>query len=225
MDVHISIEHKRACGYRKPSADGLGLYLIGSANFEPCERLPFALETCSCCGGGIKASRGYTWINPGRIFDPFLSPCCSEYFGAKIEGLEHDHARCYLCNAATVAGERGGLIWIGEKYYKSAGDFMAEAAAMGISRKIGAMPQDFEIGKTVVYLAHRKTWIPDPTRTEPWGQAVFTAFCPTRIDIVIDDPDDVPQKAIDLAERLGDGARIIKVIPDTEEQGVFSDEW
>lgn len=225
MDVYISYESRRECGYRNPGKGGMGIYLIGSGVFQPCERLPFPLEACPCCGGGIKPARGFTWIDPTRLFDAFASPACSEQFGVEVEGLDHDHEHCYLCNPAATAGDHAGLIWIGEKFYKTAGEFMSEAHRMGISRKLGALPTDFAIGKTVVYLAHRKTWMPDPTRSESWGQAVFTAFKPIRVDIVIDDPDDVPQRAVDLAEKLGDGARLVKVIPDRIEQGALEDEW
>lgn len=216
MPVIISIENKRWCGYRSPSAGGVGIYLIGPGNFDPCERLPFPLETCACCGGGIKHSRGYTWIDPSRLFDPWVAPRpCAQLFGNQPEEDEHDHNRCFMCNPLENAGDKAGLIWVGEKFYRTPFDFIVEAQEMGISRKIGAMPLGFEVGKTVIYLAHRKTSIRfnEESRQNEWVQGVFCTFRPIRVDLVIDDPDDVPARAIDLVKRLGEeNCRIIKVI-------------
>jgi hypothetical protein len=51
---------------------------------------------------------------------------------------------------------RCGLIWIGEQHYKTPQEFMREAAQMGVSRRIVAVPKDFKIGETWVLLGHRK---------------------------------------------------------------------
>ena len=51
---------------------------------------------------------------------------------------------------------RVGLIWVGEKFYPTPQDFCAEAEKMGISRRIPAVPNDFVLGETWVWLAHRK---------------------------------------------------------------------
>lgn len=229
MEVQVMYEHRRWCGYRSPAKGGAGLYLIGPGNFEQCERLPFPFETCPCCGIGVKPARGFTWINPSTLFDPWTGqPQCCEVMGTIIEGLDHDHNKCYMCNPIVVAGEQAGIIWVGEKFYKTAHDFMLEARAMGISRKIGAIPDDFEIGKHVIYLAHRKVALRiNDLGHEEWVQGVFSAFRPIRLDIVIDDPDDVPEKAVNLAKRLGDKARIIKVIPitETEEGETDGEDW
>lgn len=229
MQVEVSYETARWCGYRSPSKQGYGIYLIGTGELEPCERLPYPLESCPCCGGGVKPARGFTWINPVTMFDPWTGePKCCEVSGEVIHGLDHDHALCALCNPIAVAGEAAGLVWIGEQHYKTARLFMEEAARMGISRKIGALPLGFEVGKHYVYLAHRKTMTrTDPTtRIQEWVQGVFTAFKPMRVDIVIDDPDNVPEKAVALARRIGEAARIVKVMPlDEEGAGHDGDDW
>ena len=220
MEVEISFETVRWCGFRSPAKNGPGIYLIGPADFEPCERVPFPLEACPCCGAGIKPARGFTWIDPGKLFDPYNArPYCCDVRGEPIEDLEHDHETCPLCRPRNVAGEEAGLLWVGEKFYKTAYMFMEEAHQMGISRKVGALPNNFVVGTHTVYLAHRKSALRFNTETnaQEWLQGVFTAFKPTRVDIVIDDPGNVPDKAIQLAERLGDKARIVKVIPITEE--------
>jgi hypothetical protein len=53
--------------------------------------------------------------------------------------------------------EKAGLLWIGEEFYKTPEDFNREAGEMGISRRITSIPRGYEIGKTWVFLAHRKT--------------------------------------------------------------------
>lgn len=84
---------------------------------------------------------------------------------------------------------------------------------MGISRKIKAVPNGFELGVTIVYLAHRNvvdTGQKDENDKPKLGPGVFTVFKPTGIDLVINDENNVPEKAEKLAEKYG--ARIVKVI-------------
>lgn len=214
MKVHISLEAARECGFRKPSKDGVGIYLRGFGKAEDCERLPFPLTVCPCCGSGYKPTRGFTWINPMVLFDPYSEPKCMDH-----EGLDHDHERCWICNPELL-GSRAGLIWIGEQHYDTPQAFMREAARMGISRKIAAIPNGFEVGEHAIFLAHRKCRKVDGE----WEAGVFMAFKPTHIDLVIHDPDRVPDKAINIAKELGeDKVRIVKVIPDKDDDG--EGEW
>ena len=37
-----------------------------------CHRLPLNIPVCPVCGQGIKFTRGFTWINPGKIFGDCL---------------------------------------------------------------------------------------------------------------------------------------------------------
>jgi hypothetical protein len=70
-----------------------------------------------------------------------------------------------------------------------------------------------ELGKTIVYLAHRNvvdTGEKDENDKPKLGPGVFTVFRPTGIDLVINDEHQVPEKAEKLAEKYG--ARIVKVI-------------
>lgn len=149
MRVQVNFEQERGCGYRKPAKDGVGIYLRGGSYFEECERLPYPLDVCPCCGAGIKASRGFTWINPMVIFDPYTEPKCAAIWEDGLSGgydkNHHDHERCWLCNPELL-GSKAGLIWIGEKHYPTPADFSREAATMGISRKIAAIPIGFEVG-------------------------------------------------------------------------------
>lgn len=205
MQVKTLIEKKRGCGYRKTGADGIGLYLIGKGNFEPCERLPFPLTVCPCCGGGIGFFRGFKWIIPEQLFDPISEPTCDG-------NPDHAHDRCVMCTP-TLAGDRSGLMWIGEKSY-SPTEFIREVRAVGISKRVASVPRGFEFGKDIIFLAHRKAVINYDDDNEPFSAGIFMSFCPDRIDIVIDDPDSIPARAIALKEKFGDKARLVKIEQD-----------
>ena len=51
---------------------------------------------------------------------------------------------------------KAGLLWIGEQFYPTPGEFTREAEELGISRRISAVPRDFKLGETWVLFAHRK---------------------------------------------------------------------
>jgi hypothetical protein len=221
VEVVISEEEARGCGYRKPARDGVGVYLVGPGEASPCGRLPCELHSCPACGGGVKPSRGWNWFEPRKLIGPLLAR--RERAGETGEcapGMRPDCERCPLGNAMPEG--RHGLIWIGEVHYAGPDDFMREVKHMGVSRKIKAVPNGFELGKTVVFLAHRKVplrqtfvkkWVEDgAASSEPrLGPAIFSVFKPTGIDLVVADADKVPEKAVKLAEKHG--ARIVKVVP------------
>lgn len=217
-DVLVIIEQRRGCGHRRPGKSGYGIYLIGPAANKPCGRIPFPLSRCPCCGGGIKPARGFTFIEPARLFGPAdQAPECS--IGRNRRNL------CPGCpmGAGRPDGQHG-LIWIGERYYKTPADFMHEAATMGVSRKLGKVPRDFVLGETWVYLAHRCA-VPvfEEGNGITYEPGVFTAFLPTGIDLVIADEHKVPEKAERLAEHVqkkakGGEVRLVKVIPEQEAQ-------
>jgi hypothetical protein len=134
----MAIEEKRGCGYRKVG----GLYLRGSGDGVPCDRLPLPLTVCPCCSAGIKQTRGWTWIDVPLFVGKAHENCI-------------DDNPCVLCTNTEIIG-RAGLLWIGTQFYKTTGEFMSESARLGISRRITAVPKGFEIGKTWVLLAHPK---------------------------------------------------------------------
>lgn len=153
----MAVEAKRGCGYRKIG----GLYMVGGGIGVFCDRLPFELTVCSCCGQGIKQARGWTWVDVAKLFNgshievfpktpvegvmPFRVPCrCDE------AGLG-----CPLCLNPEGLG-KAGLLWIGEKFYKTPNQFVKEGVELGFSRRISAVPQRFKIGETWVLLAHGK---------------------------------------------------------------------
>lgn len=161
----MAVEAKRGCGYRKVG----GLYLVGSGIGAPCDRLPFELTVCPCCSQGVKQSRGWTWIDVAKFFQgshtlesfpgdqfPHL---CPEAQKRILDKTQRPNAflrpGCILCAEPELMG-RAGMLWIGEKFYKSPDDFVKEGVSHGFSRRIQAVPQGFELGKTWVLLAHPK---------------------------------------------------------------------
>jgi len=80
---------------------------------------------------------------------------------------------------------------------------------MEISRKVAALPRGLEIGETVVYVGHRECRI----ENGEIGPGVFTAYKPSRVDLVVEveDPADLPAYALWLKGRIGEHARLVKV--------------
>ena len=246
MEITVLKEQARGCGYRHSGQDGVGLYLMGSGIFEICERLPFPLGVCPCCGEGIKFGRGFTWITPTKLFAPNLKPKCilaeiendSSYgAGSILRAMkDHNHKACFLCSPPEG---KHGLLWVGDKFY-TPGSFMQESVTMGISKRIASIPHGFEIGETVVYLAHNKAieslevpvkegeFVPgdflEKSKIE-YIPAVFTVFKPNRVDIVVDttNPEELPERAKSIAKKLGDKARIVKVEPEYEQQSLLKE--
>jgi hypothetical protein len=114
-----------------------------------------------------------------------------------------------------------GLLWVGEKFYTPR-SFLDEAVGRGISKRVASLPKGFEIGKTVVYLAHKKC-IPTEEESQP---AIFTAYKPSRLEIVVDttNPDELPSRAISIAKKLGDKARIVKIEPTYKQQSFLEED-
>ena len=104
-------------------------------------------------------------------------------------------------------------MWVGEKHYPTPSAFIGEALKMGISKRIGAVPRHFRLGKSVIYLAHRKAIWESDTKQLP---AIFGSFVPTSIDGVVEDPENIPEKAEKLKSKYGDRFRLVKIIPKGE---------
>jgi hypothetical protein len=149
----MAVESKRGCGYRKVG----GMYLMASGKGVPCCKMPLELSICPCCGEGIKQSRGWTWIDAGKMFK--AGDCTA---GAVQRTL------CPIVNPAMLG--RVGLLWIGEKFYKSPREFMLEAAVQGISRRLSAVPREFKPGETWVLFAHPKAIFKPRKVVQPDGR-------------------------------------------------------
>jgi hypothetical protein len=228
--MRTSHESKRGCGYRKPG----GLYLVtGPGLTRPCGKLPIPLTICPTCSHGIKPTRGTTWIEPLGlgILD---RPCDKDIF-----------TECPACplgssltrNEDSPLVGKHLLIWIGGSFYPKPSDWIAETKKLGASRRIPAVPNDFELGKTWVYVAHRDAIpyrcecfepaepdvvvLPDPECPECKGTgetfqpAIFHLFKPDCIEYVVDEENDDQEKLERLEKR---GIELVKVIPIPEDE-------
>jgi hypothetical protein len=169
----MAIEKKRGCGFRKVG----GTYLVGGGIGVPCDRLPFPLTVCSCCGQGIKQGMGWTWIDVEKFFQgPHL---LSESVSGERGGSECycRSGLCPLCRQPETMG-RAGLLWVGEKFYKTPGQFVAEGVELGFSKRIKAVPHGFKLGETYIMLAHPRA-VADKTEYRP---GIFYVWLPQRIE-------------------------------------------
>jgi len=184
----MSSEPKRGCGYRVVG----GLYLCGGVIDFPCDRLPYPLEYCPTCGAGIHFSRGFQWLNPVKMFD--------EHYGCQ------DVLRpCFMCDPSAFVEQSPyyGLLWVGEVYY-SPHSFLAEARAMGVSKRIPYIPKELTLGKTVVVLAHKKAITRVVIEGEPPEglPAIFCAFIPRAVEMPVWESDYRDEKKMkELAKR------------------------
>lgn len=165
MEIPTLHERARGCGFRKPG----GLYFRADGRGRARGLLPILLENCPCCGAGIKFSRGWTWVDVAKLASMNPTPCA---------------AVCGECPLADAKIEKAGLLWIGEKFYKTPEDWMREADAMGISRRINTVPRDFKLGETWVALAHISAIPGDATKGEEAKAGIFRLFQPTAIEYV-----------------------------------------
>jgi len=213
-------DRKRGCGWRKPG----GLYLVADGTAQVCGKLPLPLDVCPCCGGGIRPSRGWTWVNGAAL--AASRPCDAESRIANCEsriGHQHDQADdsrlairdSQLCSCPLGGGGpilaggfgRCGLLWVGGSFYPTPKAFIDESIRQGVSRRIAAVPNGLVIGRTWVMLAHRRA-VANPDGS--FSPAVFTVFRPRAIEYLVRDepPADPPELLARLAAR---GITLVRV--------------
>ena len=201
----MAIEAKRGCGYRKVG----GLYLMGGIINAPCDRLPMNLEICPVCSSGLKVGKGFTEINPFKLWGNH-----GIAFDERTKEVTdcHDPETCYVCYPPDSAAF---LMRVGGKFY-TVNSFMLEATAMGVSKRIPFIPRKLEVGKTPIYLVHKKAgW----KYTEGNGEkklidetdAIFTAFVPTHIEQLVWEKDLKGKKGKALREQAE--KRGITIVP------------
>lgn len=164
----MAVEAKRGCGYRKVG----GLYLVGEGLAAVCDRLPYELKVCPCCGAGIKQARGFTWLD------------AEQFLGTHKDCKDNFSSPCPIC---IPLPQKYGLLWVGEKYY-SPQSFIEEAKKLGVSKRIPQIPKDFKLGETWILLAHPKVISkPDPEKKDlfKYYPAIFYVFRPQRIEKII----------------------------------------
>ncbi len=205
--MRTSYEQARGCGRRKPG----GLYLVSDGVGQDCDLLPVELHVCPTCSAGIKPSRGWTWVNPDELL-----PHHAAYPSDFLEEVSNVHPGCPL-NEPGLLGERAGLLWIGEAFYKTPHDWIAEGQRMGFSRRISAVPRGFELGETWVLAAHRKAIVrfPDGLSEPEFTPAIFHVWKPARVEYVV--KGDETEEQIAAIEARGIEPVIVKPAYEPEE--------
>lgn len=198
--IETRIEAARGCGYRKPG----GIYLVGPKAFASCGRLTIPLTVCPCCSAGIKPTRGWTWVAPELVIK---GKCALEHTGV-----------CAGC--AWTQQPKLGLIWVGESFYRTPAEFIAEANMAGVSRRIANVPRDFKVGETWVMLAHRKAINQWKNGSHVSTPGVFAVFRPSALEYIVTG-EESPGRLDDLAKR---GFTLVKVIPDNKTQMKLDDQ-
>lgn len=169
--IHVQVEPRRGCGYRRVGKNGFGIYLVAPATSAPCGQLPFPVHVCPTCGAGIKRARGWTWITPRALFGHLPVSCHAKLALAAASAKQPfgrdvapDCVRCPIGGARPEG--KHGLLWIGEKFYATPLSFTREAAQLGVSRKLSQLPRGFQLGQSWVFLAHARA-VFDATRAPP----------------------------------------------------------
>jgi len=196
----MAIEKLRGCGYRKVN----GLYLVGEGTGAICDRLPYKLDICPTCGAGIHFSRAWTWLHWGK----YAGDHSVLNGGCKCGWQNLIGAVCPICHPSNKLRPYG-LLWVGEKFY-SPKAFIRESMQMGVSRRlpftgsIPRAPKNLELGKTWILFAHKHVVYTgkDDRGIEIWEPAIFHAFRPERLELLIWNKDATEQRLIEL-ERAG----------------------
>lgn len=182
----MAAEARRGCGFRKVG----GLYLVSDGPGHPCPRLPFILEPCEYCRQGIVATRSLRFV-PALALMTGAAPCPAEC-PRVADSL------CPLQSPEQLGD--AGLMLVSSQFYTPE-TFTAEATAMGISKRVAALPKKLVVGKTWVMIAY--TYRPTPAASTATGskaqnlgaalalvgmqtyQQVFHAFVPQRLELIV----------------------------------------
>jgi len=187
----MAVEAARGCGYRKVN----GLYLCGEGASMRCDRLPYRIENCPTCGSGLKFTRAWTWLQ------------WNEYAGGHFECREGVEA-CPICYPDRFLNPYG-LLWVGEKFY-SPEAFIRESLQLGISRRLpftGEIPRTpklLKLGETWILFAHKHVIHTgkDEKGVDVHEPAIFHAFKPTRLELLIWNKDATEERLAEL-EKAG----------------------
>ncbi len=207
----MAVEAKRGCGYRRCG----GLYLVGGGLSAPCDRMPYPLERCPTCGGGVKFTRGHTWLAP-------------DFFPTHETTWRDGHSGVCGCERCPICGTLPDpaamlLLWIGRAHY-SPESFLDESRRLGVSRRITAPPKGLVVGKTWVLLAHldavpaKECPICGPacnceTRSKP-TPGIFSAFIPRAVELILKQSDATDERRAKEEKR---GVTIVTVPDDDKD--------
>lgn len=166
MAVRKEVKIIRRCGYRQVG----GLYMVGKVvTFKNCDRLPFWLRICECCGGGFKFSRTLVKTKASLLFGGLHKP---------------DSGKCTCdvdCPVCFPDDKVSAIMWVGREFYTPT-TFIGEALKMGVSKRINRRSTFVELGKTRIFLAHIDGGKDEQGEPVP---AVFASFTPSRYEKVM----------------------------------------
>jgi len=177
----MAVEPKRGCGYREIG----GMYLVGDGLQVVCDRLPMPLpEACPCCNGGIKHTRTPRKINALTLWGEHEH--CTED-RPDPEGMRSDRyaINCYVCHPNNDVAY---IMGVGENHYPKPQDFIEEARRLGVSKRIPAVPRDVVIGKTKIFLTHKKALTcqeKDAKGNDKYQAGVIYAFVVTAVEQIV----------------------------------------
>lgn len=171
----MAVEQARGCGFRKVG----GLYLCGEGAGMHCDRLPYKIENCPVCGSGIHFSRAWTWLH------------WDKYAGSHLDVCKDIAAMCPVCFPDRHQ-QPYGLLFVGEKFY-SPDAFIRESMQLGVSRRlpftgnIPRAPKNLKLNVTWVLFAHKHVIYTgkDVNNNDMYEPAIFHAFKPTRLELLI----------------------------------------
>ena len=162
-----------------------GLYLTSGPTTTGCDRLPLRITPCEVCGQEPRFNRSISRISPFALWgNHYAEVVCSCEFTVIPR-------HCPVCNPTDV----GYLMWVGSEY--TIKSFSNEALAMGVSKRIPALPVGFVLGQSVLYLAYLKALpasgqlpllaLDSPTHRSKHVPAVFMSCVPSRLELIVTD--------------------------------------
>ena len=214
IEISKRTELVRGCGYRK-----VGFYLVSNAFMgTSCGKLPIPLEICPCCGDGIKQTRSWRKIDLRRLAEDRRCSMGMPISAQQVESgrsttglremIDNIENRCNTCPLGGAIPAAAYLLWVGAQHY-SAGQFLDEGKLQGISRRIPStragnpqLPKDFELGESIVALAHPEVCLSE--EGEGLAPGLFCFFMPQAIEYVIDTSKMGESAYLEYLERLSD---------------------
>lgn len=155
----MAVEARRGCGFRKVH----GTYLVSGDIWATCDRLPVEVKPCPTCGGGIHFPLSLKEINPLDLF-------------GKHDKCKDEHKPCPMCQPTK---DPAYILGVGKMFYNDPTKFISEAVNMGVCKRVAFIPKNLKVGKTVIYLIHKKAIYDGHER---YRMGVFATFVPKRIE-------------------------------------------
>ena len=219
-------ETQRGCGRRYAGRRRFGLYLFGGCFAESCERLPFPLQPCSCCGRPYIQNRNMMRFYHETVLKYDVEPRCHLHDVGSRHENSHHHERCPVCCPSLVIeeGQWSWQFWVGTEYTPK--QFIEEAEREGISKRIPRLPKEFEWGQWV-YLLHRWAMVDSAElgddQRELVSPGIFYVFKPSELHIVVETLDSMklPEEALDIYYKNQEHARFLYVRNDSEQKEMF----